>query len=178
MKRNHLKVAAPCLLLLFFGICWFFYSTQHDSIGHDSILTSTLTDNNDKNLVWQGQDVSHDGGVVMAHLGNATAKAELGRSTWKLLHTMMSRYPEQPTADERTALDQFIHLLSRLYPCGECAEHFQKLLKLYPPQTSSRIAASQWACAVHNKVNERLGKLIFDCSDIEAKYPCGCESVE
>lgn len=54
------------------------------------------------------------------------------------------------------------------------AEHFQLLLKQYPPQTSSRFAASQWACAIHNKVNERLGKEIFNCADIEEKYPCGC----
>ncbi|KAI9308134.1 ERV/ALR sulfhydryl oxidase domain-containing protein [Cunninghamella echinulata] len=111
----------------------------------------------------------------MDHLNNATIKAELGRSSWKLIHTMMGRYPETPTKEERKTLNDFIYLFSRLYPCGECAEHFQKLLEEYPPQTSSRIAASQWACAIHNKVNERLEKPIFDCSEIEAKYPCGCE---
>ncbi|KAF7726510.1 hypothetical protein EC973_008641 [Apophysomyces ossiformis] len=111
----------------------------------------------------------------MGHLGNATVKAELGRSTWKLLHTMMARYPEEPNASEREALNQFILLLSRLYPCGECAEHFQRLLQDYPPQTSSRVAASQWACVVHNKVNERLGKDQFDCNEIADKYSCGCD---
>ncbi|KAL0092449.1 FAD-linked sulfhydryl oxidase-like protein ERV2 [Phycomyces blakesleeanus] len=116
------------------------------------------------------------GGVIMSHLGNATIKAELGRSTWKLLHTMVARFPESPTSDERAALKQFILLLSRLYPCGECAEHFQKLLAKYPPQTSSRVAASQWACAIHNHVNQRLGKEIFNCADIEAKYQCGCDA--
>ncbi|KAI8377823.1 ERV/ALR sulfhydryl oxidase domain-containing protein [Radiomyces spectabilis] len=115
------------------------------------------------------------GNVIMGHLGNATLKEELGRSTWKLLHTMVARYPEEPTTDEREALGQFIKLLSRLYPCGECAEHFQLLLEQYPPQTASRIAASQWACAIHNKVNERLHKDIFDCGTIEEKYPCGCD---
>ncbi|ORZ00807.1 ERV/ALR sulfhydryl oxidase domain-containing protein [Syncephalastrum racemosum] len=108
-------------------------------------------------------------------MNNATIKAEIGRSTWKLLHTMVAQYPEDPKDDERAALEQFITLLSRLYPCGECAEHFQLLLDKYPPQTSSRISASQWACAIHNKVNERLGKDIFNCADIEQKYQCGCE---
>jgi hypothetical protein len=54
------------------------------------------------------------------------------------------------------------------------ATHFNKLITTYPPQTSSRFAASQWLCTMHNKVNERLKKPIFDCSDIDSKYPCGC----
>ncbi|CAG8571974.1 10496_t:CDS:2 [Dentiscutata erythropus] len=105
------------------------------------------------------------GPVVMPELKNDTIKAELGRATWKLLHTMMARFPENPTTDEKEALRNFIHLFSRLYPCGEC----------YPPQVSSREAASQWACAIHNMVNVRLGKEIFDCGSIADKYKCGCD---
>ncbi|KAI0313991.1 ERV/ALR sulfhydryl oxidase domain-containing protein [Amylostereum chailletii] len=114
------------------------------------------------------------GGVIMPKLGNATAKAALGRSTWKLLHTMTLRYPESPTQDERDSLNAYFHLLSRLYPCGECATEFQQLLKKYPPQTSSRRSASLWLCAVHNHVNERLGKPIFDCAHLDDTYDCGC----
>ncbi|KZV61944.1 hypothetical protein PENSPDRAFT_746089 [Peniophora sp. CONT] len=118
------------------------------------------------------------GGVVMPKLGNATAKAELGRATWKLLHTMTLRYPEAPTDDERIALDSYFHLFSRLYPCGECAAEFQQLLKKYPPQTSSRRSASLWLCAVHNRVNERLKKPAFDCAHLEENYDCGCADDE
>ncbi|KAJ7876082.1 ERV/ALR sulfhydryl oxidase domain-containing protein [Mycena olivaceomarginata] len=115
-----------------------------------------------------------DGGVIMPRLGNATAKAELGRATWKLLHTMTLRYPEKPTQDERDALSSYFHLLSRLYPCGECASEFQMLLKKYPPQTSSRLSASIWLCSVHNVVNERLKKPQFDCAHLDDTYDCGC----
>ncbi|KIK61164.1 hypothetical protein GYMLUDRAFT_43244 [Collybiopsis luxurians FD-317 M1] len=114
------------------------------------------------------------GGVIMEKLGNATAKAALGRATWKLLHTMTLRYPENPTNDEREALDSYFHLFSRLYPCGECASEFQALLKKFPPQTSSRRAASLWLCAVHNEVNHRLGKEEFDCAHLDDEYDCGC----
>ncbi|PIL33794.1 hypothetical protein GSI_04419 [Ganoderma sinense ZZ0214-1] len=76
------------------------------------------------------------GEVIMPKLGNATAKAELGRATWKLLHTMTLRFPDEPRQDERDALNNYFHLMSRLYPCGECAAEFQKLLKKYPPQAS------------------------------------------
>ncbi|KIL00880.1 hypothetical protein PAXRUDRAFT_128869, partial [Paxillus rubicundulus Ve08.2h10] len=114
------------------------------------------------------------GGVIMSKLGNETAKAELGRATWKLLHTMTLRYPENPTQDERQALEAYMYLTSRLYPCGECASEFQELLKKFPPQTSSRRAASLWLCSVHNEVNDRLEKPLFDCSKLDETYDCGC----
>ncbi|KAF9395307.1 hypothetical protein BGX21_009984 [Mortierella sp. AD011] len=54
------------------------------------------------------------------------------------------------------------------------AEHFQQLLKEHPPQTSSRASLSNWACAAHNIVNERLGKPEFDCGTLADVYKCGC----
>ncbi|KAI8978484.1 ERV/ALR sulfhydryl oxidase domain-containing protein [Pilobolus umbonatus] len=119
---------------------------------------------------------SSDDTVIMSYMGNATQKAELGRASWKLLHTIMSKYPETPTHEERTTLNDFMHLFTRLYPCGECASHFNTLLASYPPQTSSRAAASLWLCSIHNKVNERLQKPIYDCMNIESQYPCGCSA--
>ncbi|KIM36749.1 hypothetical protein M413DRAFT_448887 [Hebeloma cylindrosporum] len=114
------------------------------------------------------------GGVIMGKLGNETAKAALGRATWKLLHTTTLRYPEHPTPDERLALSSYFHLSSRLYPCGECAAEFQQLLQKYPPQTASRRSASLWLCAVHNEVNKRLQKPEFDCAHLSDEYDCGC----
>ncbi|KAK2755560.1 hypothetical protein FQN54_006500 [Arachnomyces sp. PD_36] len=119
-----------------------------------------------------------EGEGIMPKLGNETAKAELGRSTWKLLHTMMARYPEEPTDEEAETLRSFVYLLSRLYPCGECASHFQKLLKEYPPQVSTRSIAAGWACHIHNEVNKSLDKEIFDCNNIGDFYDCGCADDE
>jgi len=127
-----------------------------------------------KNNVNLYPDDEVHGPVVMPKLANATAKAELGRATWKLLHTMSLRYPEDPTEDERKAFYSYIHLTSRLYPCGECAAEFQELLKKYPPQTSSRRSVSLWLCSIHNHVNERLGKPAFDCAHLDEHYDCGC----
>ncbi|KAJ5645857.1 FAD-linked sulfhydryl oxidase ERV2 [Penicillium lividum] len=118
------------------------------------------------------------GSVVMPKLGNETVKAELGRATWKYFHTVMARFPENPTQDEQNALRSFIHLFARLYPCGECAEHFQQHLNKYPPQVSSRKAAAGWACFVHNEINEMLEKPEFDCNNLGAFYDCGCADGE
>ncbi|OJZ80697.1 hypothetical protein ASPFODRAFT_38106 [Aspergillus luchuensis CBS 106.47] len=118
------------------------------------------------------------GEVVMPRLGNATAKAELGRATWKYFHTMLARYPEDPTEEQQETLRSFIYLFARLYPCGECASHFQGHLKKYPPQVSSRNAAAGWGCFIHNEVNTMLEKPIFDCNNIGDFYDCGCAEDE
>lgn len=116
----------------------------------------------------------HSAEPIMGYMGNDTAKAELGRVTWRYFHTVMARFPEKPVQEERDILFTFVHLFAKLYPCGECAKHFSELLEKYPPQTSGRSAASQWACHVHNKVNEHLSKDSFDCSRVESVYDCGC----
>ncbi|KAI5477237.1 FAD dependent sulfhydryl oxidase Erv2 [Pseudohyphozyma bogoriensis] len=116
-----------------------------------------------------------EGATIMPKLGNETIKAELGRASWRLLHTMAARFPLKPTTSEQEAFKSFLYLFARLYPCGECAEEFQALLKKHPPQVSSRGAASLHLCHLHNLVNERLGKDEFDCSSgLEGIYDCGC----
>ncbi|KAG2412533.1 FAD-linked sulfhydryl oxidase ERV2 [Aspergillus terreus] len=114
------------------------------------------------------------GEVVMPKLGNETAKAELGRATWKYFHTMLARYPEDPTEEQQETLRSFIYLFARLYPCGECASHFQQHLKKYPPQVGSRNIAAGWGCFIHNEVNAMLKKPEFDCNNIGDFYDCGC----
>ncbi|KAK5123873.1 hypothetical protein LTR85_002069 [Meristemomyces frigidus] len=147
-----------------------------------SQAAGTRHPNNDKSILTaQHVDVQQatlTGGTIMPKLGNETIKAELGRASWKLFHTIMARYPDEPNADERTALQSYIHLFVRLYPCGECAEHFRAIVDKLPPQVSSRSAAAVWACHVHNEVNKSLGKAIFDCADIGDFYDCGCAEDE
>lgn len=41
-------------------------------------------------------------------------------------------------------------------------------------KTSSRRAAALWLCHVHNLVNERLKKPVFDCAHLDDTYDCGC----
>ena len=87
---------------------------------------------------------------------------------------MSLRFPEKPTPEESKTFKDFMHLFSLLYPCGDCANHFQGLLKQYPPQASSRKSASLWLCSMHNRVNARLGKPDFDCGKLDESYDCGC----
>ncbi|EHL03430.1 putative FAD-linked sulfhydryl oxidase ERV2 [Glarea lozoyensis 74030] len=86
----------------------------------------------------------------------------------------MAKFPDKPTDEDSAALKSYIHLFARLYPCGDCARHFQKILQKFPPQVATRSTAAAWACHVHNEVNKRLKKPIFDCSNIGDFYDCGC----
>jgi FAD-linked sulfhydryl oxidase len=124
----------------------------------------------------KGPDLT--GHAIASKLGNETLKAELGRAAWKLFHTTFARFPDKPTADESSALDTYIHLFQRLYPCGECAEHFGIILKKFPPQVATRSTAAAWGCHVHNEVNKSLKKPLFDCSNIGDFYDCGCAEDE
>ncbi|WUR02570.1 sulfhydryl oxidase (ERV1p) [Vairimorpha necatrix] len=109
-------------------------------------------------------------------LSNKEVKERLGRSTWTLLHTMAAVYPAFPTVQHKRDTLQFIYLLSSLFPCAECAGHFQKLLSLNPPQVSSHDNFVQWLCKAHNIVNKRLNKPIQDCTKVEGVWSCGCEA--
>ncbi|KAI9499976.1 hypothetical protein GGI25_005363 [Coemansia spiralis] len=119
--------------------------------------------------MWQG-----DTHVVMGKMGNETLRAQLGRRTWYLLHVMASRYPEEPTRSEQDAVKNFLFLMSRLYPCGDCAHHFQQHLKKYPPVVASRHALEQYLCNMHNIVNKSLKKPAFNCTEVHETYDCGC----
>lgn len=87
---------------------------------------------------------------------------------------MLARFPVEPTPDESTALQSWIYLFARLYPCGECAGHFRGILERYPPQVSGREVASRWGCHVHNEVSRSIGKEAYDCANVEGQYDCGC----
>lgn len=49
-------------------------------------------------------------------------KDELGRSTWKLLHTMAAVYPEKPTESQKQDIKSLFGIMSRAYPCDICAK--------------------------------------------------------
>lgn len=52
----------------------------------------------------------------------------IGRSTWKLLHTIAATYPDKPSAEEQSNIQQFIRLLPKVYPCEICANDFGEML--------------------------------------------------
>ncbi|KAM3730383.1 hypothetical protein ACB098_12G083100 [Castanea mollissima] len=81
-------------------------------------------------------------------------KEDLGRATWTFLHALAAQ----------------MAILSRMYPCKECANHFKEVLRANPVQAGSHAEFSQWLCHVHNVVNRSLGKLVFPCERVDARW--------
>ncbi|PKU65933.1 FAD-linked sulfhydryl oxidase ERV1 isoform X2 [Dendrobium catenatum] len=97
-------------------------------------------------------------------------KEELGRATWTLLHTVAAQFPDIPTRQQKRDVKELMAILSRIYPCKECADHFKEVLKSNPVQAGSQAELSQWICHVHNIVNRSLGKQIFPCQRVNARW--------
>ncbi|KAJ6385614.1 hypothetical protein OIU77_028738 [Salix suchowensis] len=97
-------------------------------------------------------------------------KEELGRATWTFLHTLAAQYPEHPTRQQKKDVKELMAILSRMYPCQECADHFKEVIKVNPVQAGSHAEFSQWMCHAHNVVNRSLGKLVFPCERVDARW--------
>ena len=65
---------------------------------------------------------------------------------------------------------RFIKDLSKTFPCRTCADDFHEHIKQTPITAKSREELSQWMCGAHNHVNERLGKPLFDCSNVDLRW--------
>lgn len=114
-------------------------------------------------------------GLISQEGGSAT-KESIGRATWTLLHTMAAHYPEAPSRRQRKDAKELMEIISRLYPCEECAYHFRQILKADPPQVASRKEFVQWLCKVHNTVNRSLNKPAFNCNLVDNRWtPLECE---
>lgn len=92
--------------------------------------------------------------------------AILGRASWTFLHTLSVNYPDEPTDKDKSDIVQFLHLFGRFYPCHLCSKNFEKELQQLPPRVESRHDFALWMCDLHNSVNERLGKPLFNCTEV------------
>ncbi|CAB1098041.1 unnamed protein product [Ectocarpus sp. CCAP 1310/34] len=91
-------------------------------------------------------------------------KGELGAATWGLIHTTAAHYPEKPSKETQDQARALVTGLAGLYPCTYCRKDFREEVRKLPPDVSSRVALSLWACQQHNLVNEKIGKPTFRCT--------------
>eukprot|EP00890_Picochlorum_soloecismus_P004960 jgi/Picsp_1/5465/NSC_02824-R1_protein len=103
-------------------------------------------------------------------IGQTVTREEVGRATWTFLHTLAAQYPERPSFRQKQDAKKMIDILTRMYPCGECARHFKEVVKAHPPRVESRQQFSLWMCRVHNVVNRSLGKPSFNCEYVMSRW--------
>ena len=60
-------------------------------------------------------------------------------------------------------------ILSRHRLCG-AFDFVSDRVSSHPPEVGSRVKFSRWMCEMHNDVNKRLGKKLFDCSKIDERW--------
>uniref|UniRef100_A0A5S6QM51 Sulfhydryl oxidase n=1 Tax=Trichuris muris TaxID=70415 RepID=A0A5S6QM51_TRIMR len=100
-------------------------------------------------------------------------KDALGRSTWSFLHTLAAYLPEKLDSNAKRDLEELMRLLSLYYPCDYCASDLRAQLVKDPPVTSSPQAFAHWLCQLHNVINKRLGKPLFDCTKVNERWRDG-----
>jgi FAD-linked sulfhydryl oxidase len=100
---------------------------------------------------------------------------QLGRSSWTLLHSVASTYPEQPSTKEQSDMKQFLKLFGNFYPCWWCGEDFQKYMTTNEPQVETQDKFGKWLCDAHNEVNAKLGKPKFNCNLWKQRWKDGWE---
>ena len=59
----------------------------------------------------------------------------------------------------------FLYYLSKIYPCYTCRQHLQSfILNNEIPTTPCEF--KKYLCMLHNSVNKKLNKPIFNCDDL------------
>jgi hypothetical protein len=76
------------------------------------------------------------------------------------MHIVALGYPGKPTYGNKKAAKEFYESLTFLIPCPVCREHYAEFLKSMPisPFLDTRDDLFKWTVAIHNNVNEKLGK--------------------
>ena len=76
---------------------------------------------------------------------------------------MAAYYPDKPSEEKKKSVFSFYESFSNLYPCHYCADELRTDLKENKINAESREELMKWTCQMHNRVNVRLGKPIYDC---------------
>lgn len=96
-----------------------------------------------------------------------------GPAYWVYLHTSATQYPKVPDRSDRLNMNEHIKQWLNFIPCEDpCQIHAKQFVKQNPPALDSRNSLLEWTCALHNAVNERLGKPIMRCVLANEEVEC------
>ena len=89
-----------------------------------------------------------------------------GPSGWLFLHTLTFLYPETPTFDDQSRMNEFIKTIAQILPCKYCRASFAKYYQSLPINKfiGSRTTIIDWMYRIHNKVNGKLHRQHLNAS--------------
>jgi hypothetical protein len=96
-----------------------------------------------------------------------------GPHMWFVFHLAAATYPDPPSAADKANYQAFYGSLQNVLPCPGCREGYKVIISSEPTKLGSRVFASRaslfkWTVDVHNRVNAKLGKPMYD--DWQAWY--------
>lgn len=80
-----------------------------------------------------------------------------GPKKWNELH-LVGLDASMNIISKHTFLEHTFNLINEI-PCEECRNHYKEILKRIPPTSMDPF---EWTVVVHNEVNRRLGKQLWD----------------
>jgi hypothetical protein len=90
-----------------------------------------------------------------------------GSDTWRMVHFMTYVYPDNPSKERQSNMNQWLHSLCPNLPCPSCSKHCVTYMITHPPAIESKQSLWRWGVDFHNNVNRRLGKRELDYSEAE-----------
>ena len=85
---------------------------------------------------------------------------------WMTLHSIATSYPEVPSPAERQLVSTWLDLFRDTITCPYCKDHFTDMLaayrRQYPNMLDSRQSFTVATFRMHNSVNRRLNKPIYN----------------
>lgn len=102
-------------------------------------------------------------------------KEKIGHTTWSFMHTMLANLEcggdDKLTSEVRERAVRLIRSVQQNFPCPTCRHDFGELLQTYPPDNiETKTGLNEWLCKLHNLVNIKLKKPVFNCDILESKY--------
>ena len=93
-----------------------------------------------------------------------------GPAAWEFLHTVAFAYPEKPSSEDKSAAKNFVESFACILPCVVCKQHFSENIKELPLNVASRKDFFEWTVRLHNMVNVKLNKPIWNLDSAFEKY--------
>ena len=83
-----------------------------------------------------------------------------GPDGWKLLHSVVERYPSRPTATDKETYKIFMNSLKHVLPCIYCRRSLDEYTQNLPVDNflKNKTSLKKWLYRIHNMVNDKLRK--------------------